>query len=105
MAEKGLEWKGVYIDILNGDQFKPEYIKINPKAVVPTLLHDDLVIPESTVICEYLDHNEPDTSLTHRIHGKTLRSGTGPSLLTRNCTRPVARLPLRVHIVTQLSVK
>jgi glutathione S-transferase len=63
MAEKGIEWDGVYIDILNGDQFKPEYLKINPKAVVPTLVHDDLVIPESTVICEYLDHIEPDTSL------------------------------------------
>ena len=63
MAEKGLEWDGVYIDILNGDQFKPEYLKINPKAVVPTLVHDDLVIPESTVICEYLDHIEPHISL------------------------------------------
>jgi len=63
MAEKGLEWDGVYIDILKGDQFKPEYLKINPKAVVPTLVHDDLVIPESTVICEYLDHIEPETSL------------------------------------------
>lgn len=63
MAEKGLEWEGVYIDILKGDQFKPEYLKINPKAVVPTLVHDDLVIPESTVICEYLDHIEPETSL------------------------------------------
>jgi glutathione S-transferase len=30
---------------------------------VPTLVHDDLVILESTVICEYLDHIEPDTSL------------------------------------------
>ncbi|NKB19302.1 MAG: glutathione S-transferase family protein [Alphaproteobacteria bacterium] len=63
MAEKGLEWDGVYIDILKGDQFTPEYRKINPKSVVPTLVHDDLVIPESTVICEYLDHIEPDTSL------------------------------------------
>lgn len=63
MAEKGLPWEGVYIDILNGDQFTPEYRKINPKSVVPTLVHDDLVIPESTVICEYLDHIEPGTSL------------------------------------------
>jgi glutathione S-transferase len=30
MAEKGLEWEGVYIDILNSEQFKPEYLKINP---------------------------------------------------------------------------
>jgi len=63
MAEKGMEWDGVYIDILNGEQFDPEYIKLNPKAVVPTLVHDDLVIQDSTVICEYLDHLEPENSL------------------------------------------
>ena len=50
MAEKGLEWEGVYIDILKGEQFDPSYLKLNPKAVVPTLVHDDLVIPDSTVI-------------------------------------------------------
>ena len=53
MAEKGMEWEGVYIDILAGEQFTPEYQKINPKSVVPTLVHDDLVIPDSTVIVEY----------------------------------------------------
>ena len=37
MEEKGMDWDGVYIDILKGEQFDPEYIKINPKAVVPHL--------------------------------------------------------------------
>ncbi len=63
MAEKGLPWEGRYLDILAGDQFKPDYLKLNPKGVVPTLVHGDLVIPESTVICEYLDAVEPSTSL------------------------------------------
>jgi glutathione S-transferase len=63
MAEKGLSWEGEYLDILAGDQFKPEYLKLNPKAVVPTLVHDNTVVPESTVICEYLDLVEPSTSL------------------------------------------
>ncbi len=63
MAEKGLSWEGRYLDILAGDQFKPEYLKLNPKGVVPTLIHDGIVIPESTVICEYLDGVEPSTSL------------------------------------------
>ena len=63
MAEKGLEWNGVYIDILKGEQFDPEYLKLNPKGVVPTLVHDDLVIPDSTVIIEYLDQIAPDTSV------------------------------------------
>ena len=63
MAEKGLEWEGVYIDILKGEQFDPNYLKLNPKGVVPTLVHDDLVIPDSTVIIEYLDQIAPETSV------------------------------------------
>ena len=63
MAEKGMEWEGVYIDILKGEQFEESYLKLNPKAVVPTLVHDDLVITDSTVIVEYLDQIAPDTIL------------------------------------------
>jgi glutathione S-transferase len=36
LAEKGLEWQGHYIDILKGEQFAPDYLKLNPKGVVPT---------------------------------------------------------------------
>ena len=63
MAEKGIEWDGVYIDILKGEQFDPEYQKLNPKSVVPTLVHDDRVITDSTVICEYLDLIDPSIRL------------------------------------------
>lgn len=63
MAEKGIKWDGVYIDILAGEQFTPEYQKINPKSVVPTLIHKDLVIPDSTVIVEYLDQILPENSV------------------------------------------
>jgi ganglioside-induced differentiation-associated protein 1 len=55
LAEKGVEWTGHYIDILKGEQFDPAYIKLNPKAVVPTLVHDGFVLQESTVTCEYVD--------------------------------------------------
>jgi glutathione S-transferase len=63
LAEKGVEWKGHYVDILAGEQFKPEYMKMNPNAVVPTLVHDGHVIIESTVICEYIDEVFPDPPL------------------------------------------
>lgn len=63
LSEKGLEWKGHYLDILKGDQFHPDYMKLNPKAVVPTLVHDGQVILESTVICEYLDEVFPKPAL------------------------------------------
>ena len=63
LAEKNVDWKSHYIDILKGDQFNPDYLKLNPKAVVPTLVHDGHPIPESTVICEYLDEVFPDRPL------------------------------------------
>jgi glutathione S-transferase len=59
LAEKSVVWNGIYVDILRGDQFDPAYMKLNPKAVVPTLVHDGRVIVESSVICEYLDEVFP----------------------------------------------
>lgn len=63
MAEKQLQWDGVYIDILAGEQFKPEFLAVNPKAVVPALKHDGHVIVESTLICEYLEDCFPQIPL------------------------------------------
>ena len=63
LAEKALTWQGVHLDLRAGDSQKPEYVKLNPNQVVPTLLHDGAVIIESNVICEYLDDAFPETPL------------------------------------------
>ncbi len=55
LHEKRLDWKGEVVDVLKGEQFQGWYLKLNPNAVVPTLVDDGRVIIESTVICEYLD--------------------------------------------------
>jgi glutathione S-transferase len=55
LAEKQLDWESRYIDILKGEQFAPDYLAVNPKAVVPALVHDGNVVTESTLICEYLE--------------------------------------------------
>ena len=55
LEEKQLPWQGHYVDILKGEQFSEGYLKINPKGVVPVLIDGDLILPESTVICEYLE--------------------------------------------------
>lgn len=64
LAEKGVIPDEMhYIDILKGEQFDPDYLKINPKAVVPALVHDEDIINESTVICEYVNNAFPGPSL------------------------------------------
>jgi glutathione S-transferase len=40
----------VHLDLLR--RRADAYLKLNPSAVVPTLVHDGRVIIESTVICE-----------------------------------------------------
>ncbi|MGE3643825.1 MAG: glutathione S-transferase family protein [Beijerinckiaceae bacterium] len=55
LAEKQLAYEGKIINLHAGDQFKPEYMQLNPNAVVPTLVHDGNVLIESGVINEYLD--------------------------------------------------
>jgi glutathione S-transferase len=66
LGEKGLDWVGHYVDILSGEQFSPSFLALNPKAVVPVLVHDGNVIVESTVICEYLDEAWPDRPIYPR---------------------------------------
>ena len=60
LAEKGLEWESRHLDLRAGEHQKDWYIKLNPRAVVPTLIDGDIVVPESNVINEYLDERFPD---------------------------------------------
>ena len=54
-AEKDInDWVPHKMSLMNRDQFKPEYIELNPKAQVPTLVHDGGVIRESSIICDYI---------------------------------------------------
>jgi glutathione S-transferase len=63
LCEKGLEWEAVKVDLFRAQQYEPQYLKLNPKGVVPTLVHDGRPVIESTLICEYLDDAFPEPSL------------------------------------------
>ena len=40
LVEKGLGFDGETLDLQRGDQHRPDYAKLNPNEVVPTLIHD-----------------------------------------------------------------
>ena len=61
---KKLPFDEVKLNLLEGDQLKPDYLKLNPNGVVPTLDHDGAIVTDSTVITEYLDEVAPDVSFT-----------------------------------------
>jgi glutathione S-transferase len=57
---KNLPFAEIRLDLLAGDQLKPDYLKLNPNGVVPTLDHDGAIIIDSSVIIEYLDEIAPE---------------------------------------------
>jgi glutathione S-transferase len=63
-AEKGLTYVDRHFEFRDGGHLSPEYLKLNPNGVVPTLVHDGNPVIDSSVIVEYLDEAFPETSLT-----------------------------------------
>jgi glutathione S-transferase len=63
LAEKGLKYDSQLINLQSGEQFSPDYLKINPKALVPTLIDGGRIYMESSLIIEYLDDAYPQPAL------------------------------------------
>ena len=54
---------------------RAEYLELNPACTVPTLVEDNgLVVPDSRVICEYLEEAYPDTGLLGRSIGERVEA-------------------------------
>ena len=98
LEEKGLAWTGRQVDIFNGEQHKPDYLRLNPLGVVPTLVRDGSVFIESTIINEYIarqiTQDEVKAKLKERAREERLRikawcdagALTGPA-----CAAPVSK--------------
>jgi glutathione S-transferase len=63
LAEKGIEYTNVHVNLFEFEHWTPEYLKLNPKAIVPALDHDGRVVIESNVILEYLEDTFPQKRL------------------------------------------
>jgi glutathione S-transferase len=63
LKEKGLAYKSHYMRLDKFEHHTPEYLKLNPNGIVPTLVHDGKVVIESAVINEYVDEVFPENPL------------------------------------------
>ncbi len=63
LALKGLEWEAVARDLRKGGQSAPDYLALNPQALVPALEVEGDVLTQSLAICEYLEERWPEPPL------------------------------------------
>ena len=63
LEEKGLAYESHPVDLAKMEHHTPEYLKINPNGVIPTLVHDGRAIYESGTLCEYIDEVFPEPPL------------------------------------------
>ena len=71
LAEKGVDnWVRHHVHLFKHEQFDPDYITINPKAQVPTVIHDGKIIRESSIICDYIDDLYPEPPLKPVDHAE-----------------------------------
>ncbi|ANN67882.1 maleylacetoacetate isomerase [Bordetella bronchialis] len=62
---KGLPYDTVPVHLLKdgGQQLKPDYVRLNPQALVPALVDGSTVLTQSMAIIEYLDETHPQPPL------------------------------------------
>ncbi|MBA0869945.1 hypothetical protein Goshw_005646 [Gossypium schwendimanii] len=61
---KGLEYQYIPVNLLKGEQFSPEFQKLNPIGYVPVLVDGDMIISDSfAIFMVYLEEKYPQHPL------------------------------------------
>ena len=63
-AEKGISCDNVQVDIVGGENLSDDFLTVNPRGVLPTLVLDDgTIIDESVAISRYFEELQPEPPL------------------------------------------
>ncbi len=65
---KGIPWQSHHVDLHGNENFTPWFLGINPRGLVPVLVHDGAVHIESNDIIEYLEKTFPEPKLIPEGH-------------------------------------
>lgn len=97
LLEKELKFELVEVKYFDGEQFKPEFLAINPFHHVPTLVDDGFTLIESLAILDYLEAKYPTPTMLP-TDAKDLGIVRMVQLITVNELMP-ATLPLTPMIL------
>ena len=75
---KRIEWTSHHLNLAAKEHLKPYYMGINPRGLVPALIHDGKVIIESNDILTYLEEAFPEPALI-----PASKAGDLPAMLKR----------------------
>jgi glutathione S-transferase len=65
---KGIPWQSHPVDLHGNENFSPWFLGINPRGLVPVLVHDGAVHIESNDIIQYLEKTFPEPKLIPEGH-------------------------------------
>jgi glutathione S-transferase len=74
LAEKGLSYELAEVDLTQGEQRRPEFLRLNPFGRVPVLVDEDTTVYDSTIIGEYLEDEYPEPPLLPAVGSSALRA-------------------------------
>ena len=74
LAEKGLTYDLVQVDITKGENRHPDFFRLNPFGRVPVLVDEDTTVYDSTIINEYLEDEYPEPPILPLVGSSALRA-------------------------------
>ncbi|WP_036479583.1 glutathione S-transferase family protein [Myxosarcina sp. GI1] len=63
LLEKEIPFEPVVVNLKDGEQFKPEFLQLNPFHHVPVIVDNNFRVLESLAILDYLEHKYPEPAL------------------------------------------
>jgi maleylacetoacetate isomerase len=96
---KGLSYESVPKHLLRdgGEQKKADYLALNPQGLIPALVDDGFVVPQSLAICEYLEEIHPELQL---LPGSARDRATirGMALAVACDVHPLNNVPIQAYL-------
>jgi glutathione S-transferase len=63
LEEKGLKYESIQLSFSDKDLKTPEFLKMNPKGQVPTVLYNDIPLYESMAILDFIEKKNPEPKM------------------------------------------